>query len=50
LKLNGIHQPLPYADDINLLLDLDTYYKEKHNTCVDTGKEVSSEDNTEKIK
>jgi hypothetical protein len=31
LKLNGTHQLLAYADDVNVLGDnLDTTYKEKH--------------------
>jgi hypothetical protein len=29
LKLNGTHQLLAYADDVNLLGD-NRYYKEKH--------------------
>jgi hypothetical protein len=31
LKINGTHQLLAYADDVNLLGDnIDTTYKEKH--------------------
>jgi hypothetical protein len=29
LKLNGTHQLLAYADEVNLLVD-NRYYKEKH--------------------
>jgi hypothetical protein len=47
LKLNGTHQLLVYADDVNL--QGNTYTIEKNmETIIDTGKEVGPEVNTEK--
>jgi hypothetical protein len=49
LKLNGTHQLLAYADDVNLLGD-NSYYKEKTETLIDASKEVDLEINVEKTK
>jgi hypothetical protein len=50
LELNGIHQLLVYADDVNLLGDnIDTIQKNTQ-TLIDTSKEVGLEVNTEKTK
>jgi hypothetical protein len=50
LKLNGTHQLLAYADDVNLLGDnIDTINKNTQ-TLIDTGKEVGLEVNVEKTK
>jgi hypothetical protein len=51
LKLNGTHQLLAYADDVNLLGDniLDTVTKNRE-TLIDASKEVCLEVNVEKIK
>jgi hypothetical protein len=50
LKLNGTHQLLVYADDVNLLRDnIDTMKKNKE-TLINTSKEVSLEANAEKTK
>jgi hypothetical protein len=50
LKLNGTHQLLVYADDVNLLgVNTDTI-KKNTETLIDTGKEVGLEVNTEKTK
>jgi hypothetical protein len=49
LKLNGTHQLLAYADDVNLLGDnIDTI--KKHRNCNDASKEVGLEINVEKSK
>jgi hypothetical protein len=48
LKLNGTHQLLAYADDVNLLGDnIDTTNKNTE-TLTDAGKEVGLEINIEK--
>jgi hypothetical protein len=47
LKLNGTHQLLVYADDVNLLGDIETI-KKNAQTLIDAGKEVGLEVNTEK--
>jgi hypothetical protein len=48
LKLNGTHQLLAYADDVNLLGDnIDTINKNTE-TLIDASKEVSPEINVEK--
>jgi hypothetical protein len=50
LKLNGTHQLLAYADDVNLLGDnIDTIKKNKE-TSIDASKEVGLETNVEKTK
>jgi hypothetical protein len=50
LKLNGTHQLLVYADDVNLLGDDRGTIKENTQTLTDAGKEVGLEVNTEKTK
>jgi hypothetical protein len=47
LKLNGTHQLLVYADDMNLLGDT---IKRNTQTLIDASKEVGLEVNTEKTK
>jgi hypothetical protein len=50
LKLNGTHQLLAYADDVNLLRhNIDTI-KKNPETLIDASKEVGLEINAEKIK
>jgi hypothetical protein len=50
LKLNGVHQLLAYADDVNLPRDnIDTIEKNTE-TLIDTSKEVGPEINVEKSK
>jgi hypothetical protein len=50
LKLNGTHQLLAYADDVNLLGDnIDTISKNTE-TLIDASKEVGVEINIEKTK
>jgi hypothetical protein len=50
LKLNGTHQLLAYADDVNLLGDnIDTIKKNKE-ALINASKEVRLEINTEKTK
>jgi hypothetical protein len=50
LKLNGTHQLLAYADDVNLLgANIDTI-KKNTETLIDVSKEVGLEINVEKIK
>jgi hypothetical protein len=48
LKLNGTHQPLVYADDVNLLGDNIDAIKKNMETLIDTSKEDGLEINTEK--
>jgi hypothetical protein len=50
LKLNGTHQPLVYADDVNLLGDNKDIIKKNTGTLTDTSKEAGLEVNTEKTK
>jgi uncharacterized protein YabE (DUF348 family) len=50
LKLNGTHQLLVYADDVNLLSDDIDTTKENTQTLIDTSKEVGLKVNTEKTK
>jgi hypothetical protein len=52
LKLNGTHQLLAYADDVNLLEDnIDTRtIKKNMETLIDASKEVGLEINIEKTK
>jgi hypothetical protein len=51
MKLNGTHQLLVYADDLNLLGDnIGTKKKNTKKTLIDTSKEVGLEVNKEKTK
>jgi hypothetical protein len=50
LKLNGAHQVLAYADDVNLLGDNIDTIKKNTETSTDTSKEVGLEINVEKTK
>jgi hypothetical protein len=50
LKLNGTHQRLVYADDLNVWGDNIDTIKEKTGTRIDASKEVSVEVNAEKTK
>jgi hypothetical protein len=50
LNLNGTHQPLSYADDVNIVGEnIDTIQKNKE-ARLDAGKEVGLEVNPEKSK
>jgi hypothetical protein len=50
LKLNGTHQLLAYADDVNLLRDNIDTIKKNTETLIDASKEVGLEINVEKTK
>jgi hypothetical protein len=50
LKLNGTHQLLVYADDVNLLEDNIDTIKKNTETLIDPSKEVGLEVNPEKTK
>jgi hypothetical protein len=50
LKLNGTHQLLAYADDVNLLGDNIDDIKKNTETLIDASKEVGLEINVEKTK
>jgi hypothetical protein len=50
LKLNGTHQLLAYADDVNLLGDIIDTIKKNTETLIDASKEVGLEINVEKTK
>jgi hypothetical protein len=50
LKLNGTHQLLVYADDLNLLGDNIYIIKKNTETLFDASKEVGLEVHTEKTK
>jgi hypothetical protein len=50
LKLNGTHQLLAYADDVNLLGDNIDTIKKNTETLIDARKEVVLEINVEKTK
>jgi hypothetical protein len=50
LKLNGTHQLLAYADDVNLLGDNIDTIKKNTQTLIDASKEVDLEINVEKTK
>jgi hypothetical protein len=50
LKLNGTHQPLVYADDMNLPGDYIDITKKSTQTLIDANKEVALKVNTEKTK
>jgi hypothetical protein len=50
LKLNGTHQLLAYADDVNLLGDNIDHIKKNKETLIGASKEVGLEINIEKTK
>jgi hypothetical protein len=50
LKLNGTHQLLPYADEVNLLGDNIDTIKKNTEIVIDASTEVGLEINVEKIK
>jgi hypothetical protein len=50
LKLNGTHQLLAYADDVNLLGDNIDTIRENTETLIDASKEVGLEINVDKTK
>jgi hypothetical protein len=50
MKLNGTHQLLAYADDVNLLGDNIDTIKKNTETLIDASKEVGLETNVEKTK
>jgi hypothetical protein len=50
LKLNGTHQLLAYADDVNLLGDNINNIKRDAEILIDASKEVDLEVNVEKTK
>jgi hypothetical protein len=50
LKLNGAHQLLAYADDVNLLGDNTDTINKNTETLIDASKEVRLEVNIEKTK
>jgi hypothetical protein len=50
LKLNGAHQLLGYADEVNLVGDNIDTIKKKTRTFIDASKEIGLEENTVKTK
>jgi hypothetical protein len=50
IKLNGPHQLLVYAHDVNLLGDSINTIKKNMKTLIDASKEVGLEENTDKTK
>jgi hypothetical protein len=49
-KVNGLHQLLVYADDVNLLGDNTDTIKKNTKTSIDASKETGLEVNAEKTK
>jgi hypothetical protein len=50
LESNGTHQPLVYADDVNLLGDSVNTIKENSETLLEAGRDIGLEINVEKTK
>jgi hypothetical protein len=50
LKLNGTHQRLAYADDVNLMGDNIDSIKKNTETLIDASKEVGLEINVDRTK
>jgi hypothetical protein len=50
VKLNGTHRLLVYADDMNLLGDINRYHKENNGNEIDASKEIGLGIHAEKSK